>query len=167
MHAAVLRARYRTRQFLRALGERPNRETSALVDRYLGEAGSALFLTLSPRDRRHSARTAALLLDAGIRDHELIQAALLHDIGKGRQALWERIAFVLIVAANPPLLDRIARPGSGWRGALERARRHSSLGAQCARAAGYSERVAQLIDGHHDEQPTNELAMLQQADERA
>jgi putative nucleotidyltransferase with HDIG domain len=160
-------ARYRTRQFLRALQERPDRSSRRLVDDYLNASARSLFGGLSPRDQQHSARTAALILQAGDNDPELIVAALLHDIGKGQQRLWQRILYVLLAALSPRLLARFARPGAGWRGALDRAARHPALGAELTRAAGYSDRVAQLVAAHHRQTASGDLLALQRADERA
>lgn len=158
---------YRTRQFLRALGERPDAETRRLAERFLTREQRRLFVALSPRDQRHSARTAALLLRQDYRDPELIQAALLHDVGKGRQALWQRVAYVLLAASSPRLLRRVARPGDGWRGALERSRRHAVLGAEAARRAGSPPRVVGLIRAHHDPSSEADASALAAADERS
>jgi putative nucleotidyltransferase with HDIG domain len=167
MQARLHRARYRTWQFVRALGERPDGETYALASRLLDARGKALFMSLSERDQRHSARTAALMVEWGVGDPDLLLAGILHDVGKERQHLWQRVAFVLLAAGPPGVLRRLARPGHGWRGALWRACRHSKLGADKVRAAGYSERVARIIQHHHDKDSTGDLALLQSADERA
>jgi len=43
-----------------------------------------------------------------ITEEALLAAALLHDVGKGGIRLWERVAFVLLKAASPRLLERVA-----------------------------------------------------------
>ena len=75
------------------------------------------------------------------------------------------MAFVVLEAATPRLLDRLARPGDGgdWREALYRCRNHPELGAELARKAGSSERVAGLISEHTPED--RQLAALKAADE--
>lgn len=160
-------ARYRTQQLLRALNERPDSQTRRLAENYLEQRGRNLFYRLSPRDQQHSARTAALLLRSGACDSELIAAALLHDVGKGRQQVWQRVLYVVLAAGWPGLLRRLARPGAGWRGALERAMHHASAGARLACAAGYSERVVRLVAAHHECTESSEVAALQAADRRA
>lgn len=161
------RVRYRVLQGLRAFWERPDAQTRQLARSYLSEEGLQLFESLSPRDQFHSARTASILITKGVSDPELLQSALLHDVGKGRQSLWQRAAYVLLAWISPALLKRVARPGAGWRGALDRSRRHAVLGAQLAAAAGYSRRVVCLVARHHDKPAAEDEAALQSADERA
>lgn len=167
MQRRYLQARYRTQQLLHALRERPDSRTRRLAESYLEQRGRALFYRLSPRDQQHSARTAALLLRSSACDQELIAAALLHDVGKGRQQIWQRVLYVVLAAGWPGLLRRLARPGAGWRGALERAMHHAAAGARLARAAGYSERVVRLVAAHHEHGANGEVAALQAADRRA
>lgn len=166
MLQAYRRSRYRTRQFLRALGERPDAQTRRLAATYLDDRSAALFFEQTPRDQGHAARTATWLLACGA-ERELIVAGLLHDIGKGRQRLWQRVAYVLLAACGPQTLARVARPGDGWRGALDRSRRHAELGARLARSAGQPYAIAELIAGHHRPPASAEAALLQAADERA
>ena len=161
------RTAYRFLQGARALNQRPDARSEALARRHLGAAGLELFHALSPRDQFHSARTASILIATGVNDPELLQAALLHDVGKGRQAVWQRAVYVLLAAASPSLLGRVARPGSGWRGALDRSLHHGTLGARLVQAAGYSARVADLVERHHDSPADSWQAALQEADERA
>ncbi|MGI8554527.1 MAG: HD domain-containing protein [Dehalococcoidia bacterium] len=161
------RAGYRTLQFGRALFERQNCELEALARAYLDGPGLALFHSLTPRDQRHSAQTASHLLRAGCVDGELLVAALLHDVGKGDQRLWQRVAYVLLAAGSAPLLAWTASSRTGWRGAFWRSLHHPDLGSEAAGQAGYSERVAQLIAQHHCSSNDPDLVALQSADERA
>jgi putative nucleotidyltransferase with HDIG domain len=161
------RVGYRLAQGLRALRERPTPESDRLVSRLLDGEGMALFTALSPRDQFHSARTASILMASGVEDPVLLKAALLHDVGKGRQVLWQRAVYVLLSACAPRLLRRLACAGGGWRGALDRSLRHASLGAEAARHAGYPTRIVELIAHHHDTPSGTDLAALQAADERA
>jgi hypothetical protein len=155
---------YRARQFFGALrpsvDEQAWQEASAL----LGDGERRLFLSMTPRDRQHCLAVYRWLVDRGESDRELLVAALLHDAGKGRIALWHRVAFVVLQAGAPWLLRRVAAPGDGdgWRQALYRCLHHERLGAELARATGSSELVCALILTKTDDP---RLATLKAADE--
>src|SRR3990172_2077118 len=127
--------RYRARQFLGAL--RPcvrtvEREEAAAV---LGEGLLRLFDSMSRRDQRHCLDVYRALRASGCGDREVLTAALLHAAGKGRLAgaevrLWHRVAYVVLAAASPQLLERLA--GKGGLGTLHR---HSERGAGLAAGA--------------------------------
>lgn len=111
-------------------------------------------------DRLHAERTAALLRARGGSD-ELVLAGFLHDIAKPAETrVWHRIAGAL--------LPREARRRlAGGRGTLARYLDHPRLGAEEARRRGASERVARLIERHHEAPVTGEERMLHQADREA
>lgn len=171
---APARALYRSRQFFGAL--RP-RVDPALRDEAFGllrEPERHLFQSMTPRDQQHCLAVYRRLRESFPgKDHDdpdLLTAALLHDAGKGRTALWHRVAYVLLQGAAPVLLRRIARPGDGpsskdWRATLYRCLHHEALGAQLARAAGCSERTAALIRGEGVAADDPALAALHAADE--
>ena len=102
-------------------------------------------------------------------DDDLLTAALLHDAGKGRIALWHRVAYVLLEAASPALVRRLAKPGDapGWRQALDCCRRNPELGAQLAEEAGSPGIVVALIREDSEHAPKERLAALKAADEEA
>lgn len=162
--AVASRAVYRARQFLGAL--RPSIDESAWkqASALLGDGERHLFLSMTAPDRQHCLAVYCWLRDRGESDRELLAAVLLHDAGKGRIALWHRVAFVVLQTIAPWLLRRIVVPGEGdgWRQALYRCLHHEQLGANLARAAGSSETVAALIS-YQSNDPR--LARLQAADE--
>jgi putative nucleotidyltransferase with HDIG domain len=162
-----VRAFYRLRQFLRALEESQETVPGESLEPYLEKGGRRLFTMLSRRDQTHSAQTAARVLQARPADLELVVAALLHDVGKGEQRIWQRVAYVLLGRAAPPLLRWLARADRGWRGALYRSLHHPLLGAQMAREIGYAEAVCCLIARHHEVTVDPRLLLLQWADEVA
>lgn len=108
-----------------------------------------LFAQMPVADRRHAIDVAQHLLDGGRDDAELLAAALLHDAAKGhRMRLWHRVGGVLLEAAAPRLLRRMASPdpkssGYPWHLYLS----HAALSAEAAVAAGCSQRTADLIRG--------------------
>ena len=159
------RALYRSRQFFGSVHPRVDEAQRAEAFGLLTGAQRELFSSMTPRDQQHCLAVYRKLRDEGHDDRDLLVAALLHDAGKGEIALWHRVAFVMLDAASPSLLDRLTRPGdsSHWRETLYRCRNHAKLGAQLARTAGSSERVVCLIseEDHDDKQ----LAALRAADE--
>lgn len=127
----------------------------------------SLFGGMSPRDQWHSVQTLRLLSPDLQADRDVALATLLHDAGKGRIRLHQRVLFVLL-SPFPALLHRLARPGSGWRGALHRSLHHAEAGARLAAIAGTSERTATLIRAHHNPNPYDAAALaLLDADDRA
>lgn len=161
--SATPRPLYRSRQFFGSLRPRvdPALRDEALA--LLPERARELFNSMTLRDQQHCLDVYRRLRDEGQDDSDLLAAALLHDCGKGEIALWHRVAFVLLQAAAPSRLGRLARPGdaASWRAVMYRCLHHEALGAQLARAAGCSERTVALI--RRDDDPA--LATLHAADD--
>ena len=100
---------------------------------------------------------------------ELLIAALLHDVGKGRLHVIDRVAYVVLNAISPRLVDGIAREhGPRRRQGLWRLRHHARLGAERLVEAGSSPCVVDLVGEHMRadgaEQTSEELAWLRSAD---
>ncbi len=165
---ALQRSLHRSRQFFASLRPRLDPALRDSAFQLLDERQRALFESMTLRDQQHCLDVYRLLCKEGFEDESLLTAALLHDSGKGRIALWHRVAHVLLDAAAPELLDRLTVEGDGpgWRQALYRCRHHPQLGAEAARRAGSSQRVAALIRGEDIEGELREpLAALLAADE--
>jgi len=156
------RALYRSRQFFTSL--RPRVDASLRGEAYalLPEPQRRLFESMTPRDQQHCLDVYRRLRDEHD-DRDLLIAALLHDAGKGRIALWHRVAYVALDATSPALLRRVATPGSG----LHRCLHHAELGAALAREAGASERTAALIAEDAASAPEPALRALRAADDAA
>ena len=159
------RALYRSRQFFGSVRPRVDEALREQAFALLNDSQRTLFSSMTTRDQQHCLDVYHALREEGHDDSDLLIAALLHDAGKGTIELWHRVAFVVLAATSPRLLDRIARPGDGgdWREALYRCRNHPELGAELARKAGSSERVAGLISEQTPED--RQLAALKAADE--
>jgi hypothetical protein len=169
MSMFLARARYRSRQFFGALRAEVGEDDRVRVARVLGPELERLFYTMDLRDQRHGLDVLGSLERRGHDDDVLLAAALLHDVGKGPIRLWHRVAFVLLEAASPRLLERVAsRDGASWRRTLWRCRHHPELGAALAEAAGAPSQAVRLIR-MQDERDSGDpmLTLLQQADEDA
>jgi hypothetical protein len=169
---------YRVRQFVGAVlaGSLP-RADRAFVAQHLTTTQQTLFWRMPHSDQRHAMAVARSLLAQGWADRALLQAALLHDVGKseGSVPLVYRAVIVLLRAVWPDALRRLADANTGWRRPFYVHARHPEIGARLALEVGSTTRVAQLIAQHqafsaqasggraseHDQ-----LAALQAADER-
>lgn len=148
---------YRTRQLLGSLRPRVEDGEYAEAAALLGTRLTALFDSMSPRDRRHCLDVSRKLADGGCDDPELLQAALLHDAGKGTMSgtnvrLWHRVAYVVLAAGAPSVLRRVSNGHSGF----EVLRDHAAIGARLGEEMGASERVVRMIREHehryHDDE---------------
>lgn len=140
---------YRTRQFFGSLRPRVQADGYEAARSLLGRGLTPLFDSMSPRDRAHCLDVYRKLVENGCDEEEVLIAALLHDSGKGemsggRVRLWHRVAYVLLAAALPSLLDRVARRSRG----LSVLHHHAETGARLAQAMGASERVVLMIREH-------------------
>jgi putative nucleotidyltransferase with HDIG domain len=158
---------YRASQFHKALGEGRSSASNEFIQSHLDARGAALFRQMTTRDQAHAAKTAAFVSARTDTAEDLVVAALLHDIGKGRQSIRQRVLYVVLASLSPGLLARLARPGAGTRGALYRSLNHPSIGAGLAAAAGCSTRICDLIAAHHEPPGSPELVLLRWADEVA
>ncbi len=159
---------YRLKQFGRAFRAKPSTDALRWARSKLTAEQWDLFVTMSPRDQWHSIQTLRLLRGSRRNDPDVVQAALLHDVGKGRISMRDRVTYVLL-ARVPWLLKRCASPdGTGWRCALHRTLHHPDLGARMALRAGASQRAVQLIRRHHRPPRGDEAALaLAAADDQA
>ncbi|HEX5502425.1 MAG TPA: hypothetical protein VFW96_07355 [Thermomicrobiales bacterium] len=175
---AAGRARYRVRQFRRALAPVVHARDRALAAAVLTPAQHAAFARLPAADRRHAAAVLRLLLAAGARDPDLLVAALLHDLGKvaadgrGRARLPHRVAKVLLERYWPAAWARAsARPRRGPLRGCYLLHHHPALGAARAARLGASPRACALIAAHQDGPPPpgleDALRLLRWADDRA
>lgn len=155
----------RVAQLIGHLTARVDAKEEILAFEILPASAQRLFAEMPVADRRHGLDVARHLLQRGHDDRELLAAALLHDAAKGhRMRLWHRVGGVLLDAAAPDILRRLASPeptsrGYPWYLYLH----HAALSADAALAAGCTERTAALIRGTADDAAAQ--AALHAADE--
>ncbi len=155
-------------------------EDHEVVRACLDETGRSLFYSMDTAIQKHCVKVASTVSDMipampGIDRSSLIQAALLHDIGKskGSFTLMDRVWFVLIRKFLPGLAAELAGPGRGkrlpgLRNAFHTHMHHEEIGASIARRAGLSEEIVFLLRHHHNKEAarfSKELAVLLRADE--
>jgi putative nucleotidyltransferase with HDIG domain len=156
--------RQRVRQFF-AASRKPTEADLTEARQHLSSELLTLFLAQHPRDIVHAVETARYLLARGYSDADVLAAALLHDIGKGQQRRWDRVAYVV---AGWVRLDAAVASSSSrleLRRAMTRSLVHSEAGARLLEGAGAPPRVVALTRLHHA-QPNGDamLAALQEAD---
>ena len=157
----------RIRQFLTA-GVRPTPADLQFAREILPPPLYALFASQTPRDIVHGVRTARRVRELGYDDPALLMAALLHDIGKGRQRRLDRVAYVVATWFGAAHL--LASPSSRLelRRAVARSCTHAEAGARLAAEAGAPPRVVALIRRHHGPARGDAmLAVLQRADDES
>jgi hypothetical protein len=147
------RITYRVRQLGRTLSPTVSREEVAAAQAALGPQLFPLFAAMQATDQRHCLDVYELLRHDGETDPDILQAALIHDAGKGGEAAphirtWHRVAYVLL---PDRLVDRI----TGGNGGFARLHRHGDETVALARAAGASQRIIGLLQamesGHTDD----------------
>jgi len=158
---------HRVGQFIGHLTARVDPGEEAVARRLLPEAAWSLFTAMPTADRRHALDVAGHLLTGGHTDSDLLAAAMLHDVAKGRRMrLWHRVAGVVLGAVAPLTLERLASPCErSWRYPFHLYLHHTALSAEAALQAGCSPRTAAFIRGSNEPGEAALAAALLRADE--
>ena len=130
----------------------------------------------SPGEQKHSLKVMRWLAKQAPPQGELLQAALLHDVGKSLAPinLVERVEAVVVRWLVPGLYARWAKAEArGWRKPFVTAVNHPAWGAHLAAQAGAAPLVVNLIRRHQEDPegpPSTEedrlLAWLQEAEKQ-
>ena len=158
---------HRVSQFVAHVRARVEPEETAFARRILADPPARLFEAMPVADRRHALDVAERLLARGHDDSDLLTAALLHDAAKGhRMRLWHRVGGVLLAAAAPALLRRLADPDpASWRHPFHLFLHHAPLSAELAERAGASSRAVAFIRGTPDLADAHLSRALTEADD--
>jgi len=159
------RASHRVRQFFGALQPRVTADERARAYTYLNEGQRRIFESMTLRDQQHGI-VVCRRVEAGGGDAALMTAALLHDCGKGRVTLWQRVGHVVLGALAPGLRTRVGREhGAAWRQAFWRLLHHPEIGASMIAETGADADVVRMIREQDAVSADGRLALLQAADE--
>jgi len=164
------RVAYRVKQFATAFTVQMRPQERTEVESLLSPGEMGLFYGMRRAARRHSLQVYRHLRRRGQQDRYLLAAALLHDVGKGRVTIAQRVAAVLLMAYAPALLNRLATPGGPrWKRAFYYHGHHAELGAELVKRAGAHPSVVALVENHHKDARGGPpcLAALREADENS
>lgn len=148
-------ARYRNRQFWHALAARRRPIDPAPARTVLPPALFALFERMSPEDRQHGLDVLGRLRTAGVTAPPLLQAGLLHDLGKAEAGvgLPHRVARVVLRRSVPPVWRWLSGCPTGWRRPFWAVANHPERGAVWVETEGAAPEVVALIRHHEREAP--------------
>lgn len=148
-------ARYRNRQFWHARAARRRTIDPAPARAVLPPALLALFERMSAEDRQHGLDVLGRLRAAGATSPALLQAGLLHDLGKAEAGvgLPHRVARVLLRRTVPPLWRWLAGRPTGWRRPFWAVANHPERGAVWIETEGAAPDVVALVRYHEREAP--------------
>ncbi len=155
-HRFISRLRYRLSQGIGALIADIPIDREETLSTLLSPPQHDAFLNLPAHDQAHLLRVVAMIAQSdSTPSHDLLVAALLHDIGKvspnGRVRMPDRILRVLLSRYAPRLWVRLSRlPARGWRTGMVLAEHHPGLGAELAASLGCSGHACWLIAHHGD-----------------
>ena len=140
-----------TRRFCATLNGRVRPGELDRVGSVLSPNQWLLFRRLREGDQRHSLDLYERLLADGHEQPDLLQAALLHDVGKafGPLPIGYRVIYGLSALLDRRLAAWLAQTDRpGWRRPFYLAARHPEVGADAAEAAGSNPIVVRLIREH-------------------
>jgi hypothetical protein len=147
----------RAGQFFRALEARHHPPDTAPARAVLPGDLFDLFERMPPEDQRHGLAVLALLVGRGETDPPLLQAALLHDLGKAEAGvgLPHRVGRVLLRRRARPLWRWLSGWPTGWRRPFWAIAHHPARGAVWVETAGGGPDLAALIRYHEARPPAD------------
>jgi hypothetical protein len=111
---------------------------------WLRPAELELFDTMHVADQRHGLDVAAVLRRGGVRDRDVLAAAVLHDCAKGRTGVLPRVAWSLGEAYGPWIWG-VARRVPGWDAGLARLETHAEASAALVEEVGLPPFAVDLV----------------------
>lgn len=168
MNLPLDRWSYRARQFRKAWAGGLTPAERAEVARVLAAPLATLFHGMRPEAQRHAFDVYTTLCRAGWTDPDLLAAALLHDVAKGRLNPLHRAAWVVAGAVSPRVRAWVAvhTPLGVWLG-LRTNHQHAAAGAEILAQAGARPQVVRLVREHYQNAADDPLLRaLQQADDQ-
>ena len=144
---------YRVRQFWKALTAVPDPDDLARAKQVLSPPLFELFSRLQANEQAHSLWIYRRLCEQNEQNHDLMVAALLHDVGKSCHPLhlWERVFIVVGKRLFPERVKTWGQaPPRGWKRPFVVAEKHARWGAELAERAGASPLAVALIRRHQE-----------------
>lgn len=166
--SSVDRVRYRVGQLRRTLKPRVAGDERQIARAALGERLYPLFASMQAADQRHCLDVYARLVSGGCGDADVLQAALLHDAGKGsiagaRFGVHHRVAYTLL-ERFPAAISWLARGNRGIRSLQA----HGPKTIALAREYGANPDVVLLLQDVEGGRPQSERGrFLKAADDRS
>ncbi len=140
---------YRIRQILATADPRIPHDRVRAAMQTLNRDEQALFCRMRAVDQRHALAVYDAARRSAPQDRVLWTAALLHDVGKGRPALGDRIALTLLEKLAPWLLIRWhPLPSNRWRGRQGRLVAQTEASARFAELAGSDTAVVDALHAY-------------------
>ncbi|SDK07905.1 HD domain-containing protein [Natronincola ferrireducens] len=157
---------YRGKQFFQGLTAKIHERDLDFIEIYLSPEEKELFSQLRKSEQRHSLNVAYGCQEKVPHDRELIQAALLHDIGKiGSNLTLMNKSFVVLAQALK--LPHQVLP-SFLKKAMYFKNYHAELGYRLLNNLPLSEKVLFLVRNHHkkNDNSIKEMTILQCYDDK-
>lgn len=147
----------RVAQFWRHSSARVTSAERARAADILGPELAPLFGGLPVNEQRHALDVLATLERMGEQDRVLLQAALLHDMGKAaaRFSIVDRSLAVFMEALAPAIFARLLNRLPDFRHRYEAYRQHAAIGAARLEQLGATD-LAAVIAEHHAPAPALE-----------
>ena len=149
---------YRARQTWNIVTAIPEKDAIDQVSKILSPDLMSLFLCLQPGEQAHSFWVYNQLRQSGETNHDLLVAALLHDVGKSLHPLhlWERIVIVLGKTFSPQGVKTWGQgEPQGFLRPFVISEKHPDWGADMAAKAGASQLTVSIIRWHQEPQNIN------------
>jgi hypothetical protein len=158
--------RRRIGQFWRHSSARVSVAERAQAGEILGPQLAPLFAALPTNEQRHALDVLATLVRQGERDRVLLQAALLHDLGKAtvRFSVIDRSLAVFLEALAPVLFTRALALLPAFRRRYEIYQRHAAIGAARLESLGATELAAVVAEHHASAPALDRTRRLRRAD---
>lgn len=149
------RAAYRVGQFLTALRANVHPPDDAPALAVLPPNLRDLFERMPPEDRCHGLKALEELQAQGETDPILLQAALIHDVGKADAGVTvvHRVARVLLRPVAPGVWRWLSGRPTGWRRPFWVVANHPERGAVWIESAGGPPELVALVRYHEDDAP--------------
>ena len=149
---------YRARQTWNTITAIPEKDDIDQVRQILSPDLMSLFLRLQQGEQAHSFLVYNQLRQSGETNHDLLVAALLHDVGKSLHPLhlWERIVIVLGKTVSPQGVKAWGQgEPQGFLRPFVISEKHPDWGADMAAQAGASQLTISIIRRHQEPQNIN------------